>query len=347
MVLFGRRTCRSLFCRSRGSGPRSWRACGWWRWWSWTGSSARGTSWKSCWCFCRCRPPDPGRLMRDRPWVNTSNWTENLNNLTVFVNFSNLDVTHGLDVWIPTYICLLAIIKQNERQKHFQTLSVVREMISMSSLEPWWCRTYFPRDFWSVRSPCVACRSRRNIPARKKGRVNWRVRSTTRESALDWRSVLTLWTMPLRSVFMTSFTLACWVFTVGSWKTNRLWIKCKKKKSEIVFLWTAKNKTNNNYKTRSGECKQSVINTQALPGKGNQTGRTVRKQTNKKPQTVGFSTTSWPERILHTVFILISALWRPAVGNVGQHNCLFTSKYKDFRLPRIYLLYLGTLKNYF
>lgn len=103
IVLFGWRTCRSLSCRSRGSGPRSWRACGWWRWWSWTGSSARGTSWKSCWCFCQCRPPDPGRLMRDRPWV--SNWTENLNNWTAFVNFSNLDVTHGLDVWIPTYIC--------------------------------------------------------------------------------------------------------------------------------------------------------------------------------------------------------------------------------------------------
>lgn len=107
---------------------------------------------------------------------------------------------------------------KREAKKHFQTLSVVREMISP---EPWRRRTYFPRDFWSVRSPCAACRSRRNIPARKKGRVNRRVRWTTRESALDWRSVLTLWTMALRSVFMTSFTLACWVFTVGSWKTNR------------------------------------------------------------------------------------------------------------------------------
>lgn len=65
-----------------------------------------------------------------RPWTSNerqscswSNWTHHF---TEFVTFGKKKKKHSLDLWKPTYTCLLAIIKQNEKQKHDQTLSAIR-----------------------------------------------------------------------------------------------------------------------------------------------------------------------------------------------------------------------------
>lgn len=163
-----------------------------------------------------------------RPWTSNErqscsscSWTDNHHHCTEFVTFSQLETkTHYLDKKNQLTLVNLQSLSKTRSKSTIRHCVWPECMISMSSLERQGAElTIHETSGLFDHHVRRVVKGGISLPG-KRGGVNRSVRSATQESALDWRLGLTLWTMALRSVFITSFILFCWVFTFGNWETN-------------------------------------------------------------------------------------------------------------------------------